>query len=85
MVLIVLTQNFCIDSLTGFLNLFGLIKAINTDQIGDWGTIVFIYLEKFKAPNKQVSLEKYLKFLSPSFEAIKDKFKEEDSALPTIP
>jgi len=53
----VLNQNFCLDKTTGFLNLFGLIKAVTTEKLGDHGCVVFFYGENSSPFPSNYSLE----------------------------
>ena len=52
-----LNQNFCLDKATGFLNLFGLIKAVKAKKLGEQGCIVFFYGENLESLTYERSLE----------------------------
>jgi diguanylate cyclase (GGDEF)-like protein len=67
----VLNGDFTKDSLTGFLNIFGLIESINTGQLEEKGTICIYHLD-FKQLAKE---EIYLKTLGDTFKAL---YKESD-------
>lgn len=79
-----LSQKFCLDYVTGFLNLFGLINAGKTERLGDQGRIVFFYVENPESLTKHNSLE-YLKILGSSFSAFSKTPPEGNHDLGLIP
>ena len=79
-----LNQNFCLDMATGFLNLFGLIKAVKTGKLGDRGCVVFFYGENLPSLSCNQSLE-CAQIFRRTFEAFVQTRQTGDQELRLIP
>lgn len=84
-VLIFLKTGFYNDPVTGFINLFGLMKAVKEGSIGNTGAIAVLKMSKFPLPQHQLPLEEQLKQLKEKLVDIEKELKTDEKEFKLIP